>query len=163
MSASRPIALTILAVSLAMSAGALLFEYAGGLAPCELCLAERWPYYAAIALAILALAAGRHAVPWWIGLAVLIFAASTVLAAYHVGVEQHWIAGPTACSGFTIGPGTTAEDLRKMLEAREAVRCDEIQWALFGVSLAGWNLIVSLLLLVFSGSGLRLMLREARA
>ncbi|MGH7210647.1 MAG: VTT domain-containing protein, partial [Acetobacteraceae bacterium] len=89
--------------SIAVIAGALLFQYVGGLAPCELCLLERWPYYIAIPVTLLALAAGRHrrlgAV--WIAVVVVIFLASTGLGFYHVGVEHQWFAGPTACTGST--------------------------------------------------------------
>ncbi|HLI20702.1 MAG TPA: disulfide bond formation protein B [Stellaceae bacterium] len=140
----------ILLASAAIVGAALLSQYVGGLQPCELCLAERWPYYAAIVLALLAIAVRerwyRRPAMWLI---VLLFAASTCLAAYHVAVEQHWIAGPTACTGG-IGGASSPDQLLKMLQARQPVQCDVVQWSIFGVSLAGLNLIASAILLVFS-------------
>jgi disulfide bond formation protein DsbB len=152
MAAARPVLLIVLAASLAVAVGALLFQYVGGLQPCELCLAERWPYYGAIAVAALGLATGgRHAV-WWVGLLALIFLGSAALAAYHVGVEQHWIAGPTACTGGASG-AKSAEELMKFLSEQQPTRCDEVQWSLAGLSLAGWNLVISLALLALTAVG----------
>lgn len=146
-----PFGLIFLA-SAAIVGTALLSQYVGGLQPCELCLAERWPYYAAI---IVALSAMGMRQPWYrqpaMWLIVLLFAGSTCLAAYHVAVEQHWIAGPTACTGG-IGDASSPEQLLKMLQSRQPVQCDVVQWSIFGVSLAGLNLIASLILLVFSFS-----------
>jgi disulfide bond formation protein DsbB len=79
---------------------------------------------------------------------VLLFAASTCLAAYHVAVEQHWIAGPTACTGG-LGQASSPDQLLKMLQERQPVQCDVVQWSIFGISLAGLNLIASLLLLIY--------------
>ena len=155
MDSSRAVPLVILVASAAVVGGALLFQYIGGLQPCELCLYERWPYYAMMVLSVLALAAGRPGVSAWVaGLAALVFLASAGLAFYHVGVEQHWFAGPSACTGASPGSGSV-EDFRKQLMAQQPVRCDEPQWALFGVSLAGWNLLVSLALVVFCLLALR--------
>jgi disulfide bond formation protein DsbB len=144
-----PFALIFLA-SAAIVGAALGSQYLGGLQPCELCLAERWPYYAAIVVALLALGLRgrwyRQPAMWLI---VLLFAASTCLGAYHVAIEQHWIAGPTACTGG-IGGASSPDQLLKMLQSRQPVQCDVVQWSIFGVSLAGLNLIASLVLLVFS-------------
>ena len=140
----------IFLASAAIVGTALGSQYVGGLQPCELCLAERWPYYAVIVITLLALGLRarwyRRPAMW---LVVLLFAGSACLAAYHVGVEQHWIAGPTACTGG-LGNVSSPEQLLKMLQARQPVQCDVVQWSIFGVSLAGLNLIASLLLLVFS-------------
>jgi disulfide bond formation protein DsbB len=142
---------TLLVASAAIVGAALGSQYIGGLEPCELCLLERWPYYAAIVIAALGVAAReqhalRRGAAWLI---VLLFAASACLAAYHVGVEQHWIAGPTACTGG-IGQASSPDQLLKMLQARQPVQCDVVQWSVFGISLAGLNLIASLLLLIYS-------------
>ena len=108
-----------------------------------------------IALSALALAAGRPAVRAWVtGIAALVFLAGAGLAFYHVGVEQHWFAGPTACTGAA-AVGGSIEDFRKQLMAQQPVRCDEPQWALLGVSLAGWNLLASLALVAFCVVALR--------
>jgi disulfide bond formation protein DsbB len=159
MTTARPVLLAVLAASIAVAGGALLFQYVGGLQPCELCLTERWPYYGAIAVALAALAAGARGAIWWMGLLTLIFLASAMLAAYHVGVEQHWIAGPTACTGGASG-AKTAEELMKFLEEQQSVRCDEVQWSLAGLSLAGWNLVTSLALLAVTAFGV-MRLRKA--
>ena len=142
----------------------LLSQYVGGLVPCELCLAERWPYYIVLALNLLALLARNpRATTAVLALTALAFLVSAGLGAYHVGVEQHWIAGPTACTGGDTGGAKSIEDLEKMLLQQQPVRCDEVQWSLFGVSLAGWNFVVSVILLVFSTSALRRALnRSAR-
>lgn len=159
MTTARRVPLAILLASLALIAGAFFFEYVVKLEPCELCLAQRWPYYLAIAAALAALIGGPRVTPWCVAIAALLFATGAGLAAYHVGVEQHWIAGPTACTDAS-GPGATSpEELLKLLR-RQPVRCDEVQWSLFGISLAGWNLLASLALLAFTALGLRQLLRE---
>jgi disulfide bond formation protein DsbB len=73
----------------------------------------------------------------------LVFAAGTALAFYHVGVELHWFAGPSACTA-SAGTPSTLEALKAQLLHQQPVRCDEPAWALFGISLAGWNLLASL-------------------
>jgi disulfide bond formation protein DsbB len=160
MTVTRLVLLLALAVSSAVAAGALMFQYLGGLQPCELCLAERWPYYGAIAIALGALAAGERGASLGIALLALIFLGSAGLAAYHVGVEQQWIAGPTACTGGSSG-AKTAEELMKFLSEQQTVRCDEVQWSLAGVSLAGWNLVTSLGLLALTAFGIVRLRRES--
>ena len=142
--------------SLAVIAGALFSQYFGGLTPCELCLLERWPYYVAIPLLAIALALGARG-KLALGLIVLVallFLASSGLAFYHVGVEQHWFAGPTACTG-TGGSARTVEELKAQLLNQQPVRCDEVQWSLFHISMAGWNFIASLVLAALSIYALR--------
>jgi disulfide bond formation protein DsbB len=160
-STARPILLAVLAASIAIAGGALLFQYVGGLQPGELCLAERWPYYGAIAIAAGALAARARRASLGIALLALIFLGSAALAGYHVGVEQHWIAGPTACTGGASG-AKTPEELMKFLEGQQTTRCDEVQWTLAGLSLAAWNVVTSLGLLALTAFGL-LRLRKAGA
>jgi disulfide bond formation protein DsbB len=149
MSASRRLPLVVLVASAAVLGGALVFQYVVGLRPCELCLYQRWPYDGAILIALAALVAGRRALTSAaLGLCALGFLVGAGLAFYHVGVEQRWFAGPAACTGAPAA-ATTAEELRKQLLAEPVVRCDEPQWSLFGISLAGWNLLASLALAVF--------------
>lgn len=139
----------LLVASAAIVGGALLFQYVGGLAPCELCLYQRWPYYAAIVAAAVALLSGDdRAMRAIVALGALLFVASTALAFYHVGVEQHWFAGPTACTGGVTG-ASSIEALKAQLLARQPVNCDAPAWRLFGVSLAGWNLLASALIAAF--------------
>ena len=160
MTTARPVLLIVLAASVAVVGGALLFQYVGGLQPCELCLAERWPYYGAIAITVVALVTGARGAVWWVGLLALIFLGSAALGGYHVGVEQHWIAGPTACTGGASG-AKTPEELMKFLSEQQAVRCDEVQWTLAGLSLAGWNVVTSLALLAATALGLGRIRGEA--
>jgi disulfide bond formation protein DsbB len=127
---------------------ALMSQYWGGLAPCELCLKERWPWDAALAIAAIAfLLSGRVGTGLPAVVLALIFTAGAALAFYHVGVEQHWFAGPSACTGSITG-ATSIEALKAQLLARQPVSCDAPSWTLFGVSLAGLNLIASALLTV---------------
>ena len=153
LSADPRFAPAIVAVtSVMMLGGALLFQYVGGLQPCVLCLYQRYPYAIAIALSVAALAfAGRKESVALSKLLVyacgLLFFAGMIVAAFHVGVEQHWWQGTSEC-GATGSP-ETLEELKAMLEAQPVVRCDEVTWSLFGISMAGYNVIVSALLTAF--------------
>jgi disulfide bond formation protein DsbB len=145
---TRGLAGAVLAASALVLGTALLSQYWGGLSPCELCLLQRWPWRAAIALSLIALALGPRcpAVALAVVLA-LVFLASAGLAVYHVGVEQHWFIGPTACTAAKTG-AKTVEELGQQLLGQQAVLCDQVQWSLFGISLAGWNLVASAALAV---------------
>jgi disulfide bond formation protein DsbB len=140
--------LVILIVAVAVLGGAFAFQYLGGLAPCELCLLQRWPWGAVIVFAAVAIfvPAARRPHLFLCALALLIGAG---IAAYHVGVEHHWIAGPEACTG---GPShiTSIDELRRKLLATQAVRCDEPAWSMLGISMAGYNAVISLVLAAFS-------------
>jgi disulfide bond formation protein DsbB len=134
----------VLAASAAVLGTALLSQYWGGLAPCELCLLQRWPWRVAIVVSLVLLLVGnRPALPWVALLLAVVFGVGAALAAYHLGVEQHWFAGPSACTTSTAG-ATTLEDMKRQILGTQAVLCDQVQWSLYGVSLAGWNLLASL-------------------
>jgi disulfide bond formation protein DsbB len=124
--------------ALTLGAG-FFFQHVIGLAPCVLCIWQRWPHAAAVVLGALSL--------WRRGLFAACAAAGLVagagIAGYHVGVEQHWWAGPSACAGPDFGK-LTPQQLLEALRATPVVRCDEIPWSLFGISMAGWNLLLSL-------------------
>ena len=136
----------VLAASAVVLGGALSSEYWGGLAPCELCLLQRWPWGVAIVISFVATMVGsRPALPWVTLLLAAVFAVGSALALYHVGVEQHWFAGPTACSGAATA-ADTAEALKAQILRQQPVRCDDVAWSLWGVSLAGWNLLASLIM-----------------
>jgi disulfide bond formation protein DsbB len=133
----------VLVTSAAVMAAVLLAQYWGGLAPCELCLTERWPWDVAIVMSFVAAMVGSRAALSWVALLLaVVFAVGTALAGYHVGVEQHWFAGPSACTAA--GTPATLDALRAQLMHQQPVRCDEPAWRLFGISLAGWNLLASL-------------------
>jgi disulfide bond formation protein DsbB len=122
-------------------AAAFAFQYWGGLYPCEMCWWQRYAHIAALAFVLLALLAGGGRVLIW--LAALAIAASGAIGAYHAGVELGWFEGFTQCSSTAAGGST--EDLLKAIMAAPMVRCDEIQWSWLGLSMAGWNAILSLL------------------
>ncbi|MEM1400102.1 MAG: disulfide bond formation protein B [Pseudomonadota bacterium] len=128
-------------------ASAFAFEHIGGLLPCVLCLQQRWPHAIVVGIGLLILA-GRPP-NWASGLALI--AAGGVLfygaavAMFHVGVEQHWWAGTSGCGTGAL-TGATAAELRAQLLATPVARCDEIVWSLLGLSMAGWNFILSVIL-----------------
>jgi disulfide bond formation protein DsbB len=140
----------ILAAASAVLGAAWLFQLVGGLVPCELCLYERWPYYAALVLALIALAFPAGSVPRAaLTLLGLLFLASAALGFYHAGVEQHWFAGPSSCTSSG-SAAETLEQFKARLMGQKTVMCDEIQWSVFGLSLAALNAIASLLIAVFA-------------
>jgi len=150
-------AVLIAAASIAILAAVWILQ-GMGYAPCELCLTQRYAFYVAVPLALLtALLAGRSVrglARIGFALLALVFAASAVLAAYHAGVEYHWWAGPTACTG---GPGSLdVNDLVKALDSVKVVRCDEVQLRIAGLSLAGWNVVASIVLAAYAALAARL-------
>src|SRR5437763_6240890 len=111
--ATRAFPAFVLAASVVALGGALLSQYWGGLAPCELCLLQLWPWGVAIVISFVAtMVASRPALPWVALLLAFVFVVSSGLAFYHIGVEQHWFAGPAACSG-----GATAADALEAFKA----------------------------------------------
>ena len=137
----------VLIASAVVLGTALASEYWGGLAPCELCLLQRWPWAAAIVIAFVVVLVGERARLNLVAfLLALVFAVSVAFAFYHIGVEQHWFAGPTAC---TAGPrgAITLEQMKQQILGTAPVLCDRPAWTLFGVSLAGFNLLASLIML----------------
>ena len=133
----------VLVASVIVLGTALMSQYWGGLLPCELCLLQRWPWAAAIAISLGALIAGsRAALPWVALVLAIVYASGMAFAFYHVGVEQHWFAGPTACTASS-GGALTVEDMKRLIIGTQPVLCDRVQWSLFGVSMAGWNLLAS--------------------
>ncbi len=139
----RLVPAAILVVSLGSLGTALVAQYVFGLIPCELCLYQRWPYRVTIVVSLLALLLLRRSrlLPAVVAFCGLVFAIGGGIAAYHVGVEQHWWQGLAACSG---PPGaTTLDALRAQLMATKVARCDQVAWSLFGVSMAGWNFLAS--------------------
>lgn len=139
----------VMLASIAVLGTALVSQFWGGLQPCDLCIYQRWPYVATIVLGAAGLfLAGIPARRIVLILCGAVFLVGGAIAAYHVGVEQHWVQGPAACSGG--GEATTIEDLRRQLLATPIVRCDEIAWSMFGISMAGYNVIASVLLAGFA-------------
>ena len=129
----------VLSGSAALLGGALAFQYLGGLAPCEMCLWQRWPHVGALVVGLLAWALGnRRSV---VALAALAVLASAAIGYFHAGVEYHWWAGPQACTG----PAFDIHNLAAALAA-PMIRCDAAAWSLFGISMAGYNALISTLI-----------------
>ncbi len=151
------IALVILAIAVATIAGAFVFE-ALGYAPCELCLKERIPYYAAIPIAGLALLfSARDSKTLLHGgfcILALIFAGSAIFSAYHAGVEWEFWRGPLECSG-PLDRAASGDDFLKQLQNFKLARCDGPALRILGLSLAGWNAIVSASLAALAVAGAR--------
>ena len=140
----------ILVLGLATILGAWAFQLVGGYVPCKLCLEQRVPYYVGLPLvlaALLAALAGAKptVVRMFLIMAGLIFAYNFCLAVYQAGAEWSWWAGPADCGGGT-ATTTNAADLLNSLKNIKVVSCTEASWRLFGLSFAGWNAVVSLIL-----------------
>ena len=131
--------LLALLLPLGLLGGALGSQYIGGLHPCEMCYWQRWPHGAAILLAALAFTAPASS-PRSRTLTLLAAAAiaiSGAIGVYHAGVEAGIFEGFTTCTA------TRGMSLQDIINA-PLVRCDQVQWSLFGISMAGWNAIMSL-------------------
>jgi disulfide bond formation protein DsbB len=150
-------ALLVLAVATATIAGAWFFQLVVGLQPCPMCLEQRYAYYALIPLsALVALGAARGA-PRSIliaGLVViaLVAAGNSAFGVYHAGVEWKFWQGPTDCTGPLVD-FSKAGSLLDQLDKVKVVRCDEVQWTFLGLSLAGYNALISALMAVIAGWG----------
>ena len=130
--------------SIALLGGAYYFEHVVGLVPCDMCLWQRYPH-------MLAILAGLLTIPLLVEPKVaLVFALVAVMAlfvtsglgVYHAGVELHWWQGPQSCTG-RVPAGLSAEELKQYLMNARMVRCDEIPWKMWNISMAGWNAILS--------------------
>jgi disulfide bond formation protein DsbB len=167
---SRPAvaaALLVAAGGAATILGAYYFQYVMGLRPCPLCLEQRIAFYVSIPLAALvAIAAGRDAprgvVAAGLGVIALAMLYNSGLALFHAGVEWKWWPGPLECSG-PLTDLSAGGDLLSSLTNLTIVRCDEAQWRFLGVSLAGYDVPISLALAAIAAWGARAAWRTARA
>jgi disulfide bond formation protein DsbB len=127
-----------LAGSLGLLLGALAFQYVGGLAPCPLCIWQRWPHVVAL------LGAGALVLPH-LPFALLGAGGAAVsggIGVYHTGVERGWWPGPSTCAAGDVS-GMTPEELLAQILAAPVVRCDEVPWDMLGLSMASWNAVLS--------------------
>jgi disulfide bond formation protein DsbB len=150
-------ALAVAAIAALTLAGAWFFQLVIGLVPCELCLKQRYAYYLAVPLGLLVAFAAAKEAPRGVvlaGLALLALAAlgNAGLGTYHAGVEWKFWAGPTECTG-AVGNFGSAANLLDQLDKVKVVRCDEIQWTFLGLSLAGYNVLISLLMAAIAAWG----------
>ena len=126
-----------LAIPAGLLGGAYISEYGFGLFPCEMCWWQRWPHFAALLIAGLSFVVAPQRV--WVALAGLAIITSGLIGGFHAGVEYGWWEGITGC---TSAPG--AVDVMDF-NAAPIVRCDVAPWELFGISLAGWNFLISVI------------------
>ena len=126
--------------SAALLTAAFGFEYLGGLAPCKLCLWQRWPHAGVIVFCLMGTTGVLRSGPAFLMIA-LCAAVTAIIASYHVGVEQQLWQGPTSCSGAL--NSMSASDLLDSLLTTPVVRCDEIAWSFAYISMAGWNMLFS--------------------
>jgi disulfide bond formation protein DsbB len=140
-------AASVAAICAATLGGAWVFQYGFDIRPCPLCLEQRYAYYLIIPLAaLIALGRWRGAIGRPVAVAGLCIVALAALAnaglgSYHAGVEWGWWQGPTDCSG---APNFGSGSLLDRLNTVRVVRCDEVQWRFLGLSLAGYNVLISL-------------------
>jgi disulfide bond formation protein DsbB len=152
MKLDRLLAPPTLSLALALVAALLLatvlaLQYLAGLAPCPLCIWQRYPH---LAVVVLGLIGWRWHARWMLGAIALVLLGGAGLAAYHVGVEQGWIALPAGCAA---GQGASSvEELRQML-AEAPPACDQVAFTFLGLSLAGWNLLGSLVMAGTAAAG----------
>jgi disulfide bond formation protein DsbB len=135
----------------AVLGNALFFQFVLDIRPCVLCIWQRWPFGIVLALSLAGLSplARRRAVRTaLLALSGVVLFAGAAIAVFHVGVEQHWWTGTPGCG--VPAPAHTLEELRAQVMAAPVVRCDEAAWRLFGLSLAGYNAILSPMLAAFA-------------
>ncbi len=132
--------LMAIVVPLALLAGAWSFQIWGGLFPCEMCWWQRYAHIAALVFAVLALLVAGPARIALVRLAGLGIACSALIAGYHAGIEYGWWHGVTACTSLVKFGG--GDPLAAIMNS-PAVRCDEVQWQMAGISLAGFNFMIS--------------------
>jgi disulfide bond formation protein DsbB len=158
-------ALAVAAIGALTILGAYFFEYVLRLPPCPLCLEQRIPYYIAIPLALLvAVGAARRApaklLMAGLGIIALAMLWNAGLAAYHSGVEWKWWPGPQDCAGPLNDLGSAGSLLRQLQDIR-VIRCDEAAWRFLGLSLAGYNVLISLALAAIALWGMRAVRRAS--
>ncbi|MEX0342665.1 MAG: disulfide bond formation protein B [Erythrobacter sp.] len=134
-SLARIIALAVPAVLLG---GAYVSEYGFGLFPCEMCWWQRWPHFAALGFGLLGFAVAPRRL--WIAAAALAILVSGAIGLFHAGVEYGWWPGITSCA--VVGSGGSGNALDDIMNT-PLVRCDAPAWTLFGISLAGYNFLLS--------------------
>jgi disulfide bond formation protein DsbB len=139
--------------SAALLLGAFAFQYFGGLVPCVLCIYQRWPHGAAVLAGILALTLGGRS---WLWLGALAAAVTAAVGVFHAGVELTWWEGLATCTVDTLQGLNTADLLNTDVTVGAPVRCDAVPWAMLGISMAGWNAILSAgLCLIWIGAATR--------
>jgi len=150
-------ALAVALIAAATLAGAWFFQLVLDIRPCPLCLEQRYAYYLAVPLGLFVAFVAARGAPRQVllaGLALLALAAlaNAWLGAYHAGVEWKFWQGPTDCTGPIVDFGK-AGNLLDRLDSVKVVRCDEVQWRFLGLSLAGYNVLISLAMAAIAAWG----------
>ncbi len=125
--------------SVALMIGALGFQYIGGMPPCKMCYWQRYPHIAAAVIIALYWVIQQRV---FLLLGALSAAVTSGIGAYHTGVERGWWEGPSTCTSGSID-GLSTDDLLAQIMNAPLVRCDEVPWDLFGLSMASWNMVIS--------------------
>jgi disulfide bond formation protein DsbB len=136
--------LLALLLPVALLAGAWAFQLIGHLYPCEMCLWQRWPHYSAAVVAGLAFMMPPRVAKGLVGIAALLIAMSGAIALFHAGVEYRWWHGITGCTGTLDLTGLSPAERLDRIMGAPVIPCDVAQWTLGGISLAGFNAIISL-------------------
>lgn len=148
---NNPLLLAFL-MSLSLLLGAYAFQYIGGLEPCHLCWWQRYAHMAIFGLSaggLLLKNTGRSWRNLWLWTTAIALEVSVVAAGYHTGVEQKWWQGPTTCTSNSLTDPGDMETLFDNMMAAEMVMCDKIPWQMFGISMAGYNFLISLGVAIF--------------
>ena len=160
---ARGVALLVTLIAAATIVGAWFFQLVLGIVPCPLCLEQRYAYYFIIPFAaLIAIAASRgtshHLLAFGFAAMAIAALANAGLGTYHAGVEWKFWQGPTDCTGpmLDLGGGSLLESIKTV----KVIRCDEVQWRFLGLSLAGYNVLISLALAALAGWGFRAALRS---
>jgi disulfide bond formation protein DsbB len=123
-----------------MLVGAFAFQHIGGMPPCQMCIWQRYPHVAAVFIGAAALMLGNRAL---VLLGAVAAGVTSGIGFFHAGVEQGWWEGVTSCAATGID-GLSVDELMEQVMTAPVVRCDEIPWEMFGISMAGWNGLISL-------------------
>ena len=150
----------VLIISLGTLVSAYTAQYIFGMEPCILCLYQRIPFAIAAALALVGVIRPNIASIIMIIL-VGVFAFEAGLAFYHVGVEQHWWASATGCTGGEIS--SSPLEMLKNIQKAKVKPCDEVDWTFIGISMATWNVLFSILLALSTFMGWRILGREKKS
>ena len=126
--------------SAALLLGAFAFQYLGGMAPCSLCVWQRWPHAVAVACGVVALVALPRIMA---GAGLLAALTTAAIGGYHTGVERGWWEGPATCSSSSTS-GLSSDELYDRIMSAPLVRCDEVAWQMLGLSMASWNMVAAL-------------------
>ena len=153
--------LSLAICSALMLIATLYFQYILGLAPCKLCLWQRWPHVFTVAISSLILLKPHFKIVGSLFALISIFV-GTILAGYHAGIETALWPGPQSCSGLNNLKELSSELFLQKILTKKVLRCDEVPWSFFNISMAGWNMIISFVLTIIWAGVLYLTLKSRK-